>query len=318
MADRKMTPPAAHVSIVITTYNDAAYVSDAIESALTQTYPHCEIIVVDDGSTDETRALLTARYGEQVRYIYQENRGPGAARNRGVAAADGAFIQLCDADDRLHPEKVEKSLALMQAHSGTGVIYSAWQSVAADGVTPLDGKDEVLQPEGDIFCTMLHQFGARILLAASFIARDAWLLFDERPEIQGAEDWHFFLKLAASGVRFRYLDERLAYYRQITGSLSRQQMRVTRGRLHTVIAVRDWEARRRCMDDAAYVAFLAGRWHVWAMALWRANRRSEARAAFAQASRLTASGRLMRLLYRLMTYGLPVQSAEWLNRRLRR
>ncbi|MDQ6977908.1 MAG: glycosyltransferase family A protein, partial [Ghiorsea sp.] len=95
----------ALVSIIIPTYNYAEYVHKAVESALNQTYQNIEIIVVDDGSTDNTAAVMQA-YAEQVIYIQQENQGAAAARNRGLLEAKGDFICFLDADDMYHADNI--------------------------------------------------------------------------------------------------------------------------------------------------------------------------------------------------------------------
>ena len=92
------------LSIVIPVYNGANYLREAIESALAQTFRNVEVLVVDDGSTDETAAV--ARSFRDVRYLYQENRGLAAARNTGLRESSGRFVVFLDADDRLllgHP-----------------------------------------------------------------------------------------------------------------------------------------------------------------------------------------------------------------------
>ena len=82
------------VSIIIPTYNRESYVTDAIDSCLAQTYPNCEIIVVDDGSTDDTEVLLQKRYKNKIHLVKQENQGPGIARNHGIAIAQGELIHF--------------------------------------------------------------------------------------------------------------------------------------------------------------------------------------------------------------------------------
>ena len=85
------------ISIVIPTYNRADYISETIDSVLNQTYNDYEIIVVDDGSNDDTKAILS-KYGDQIRYIYQENQREGAARNNGIRHSTGRYIALLDSD----------------------------------------------------------------------------------------------------------------------------------------------------------------------------------------------------------------------------
>src|SRR5947209_13220762 len=98
------------VSVIIPTYNHGRFIADAIESVLAQTYPVSEIIVVDDGSTDETQEVVE-KFGEKVRYIEQANAGVSAARNTGIENSDGDLVAFLDADDTWLPEKIEKQVA---------------------------------------------------------------------------------------------------------------------------------------------------------------------------------------------------------------
>ena len=111
----------ALVSVIIPAYNSGPYLAETIESALRQTHPHREIIVVDDGSTDDTPAHAT-RYGAAVTYIRQERAGVGAARNRGLAAARGDYIALLDHDDLWAPEKLAVQVAVAARHPTSGLV----------------------------------------------------------------------------------------------------------------------------------------------------------------------------------------------------
>jgi glycosyltransferase involved in cell wall biosynthesis len=147
------------VTAAVPTYNRARYVGEAIESVLAQTYPDVELVVVDDGSTDET-AEVVARFGERVRYLRQENQGRSAARNAAVLAARGELIAFCDSDDRWLPDKLERQVAAM-----------------ADGVGMVHGQIETIDPEGrvDRSATEYHQrlFSEAHRHGASY-ARYAW------------------------------------------------------------------------------------------------------------------------------------------------
>lgn len=103
------------VSVVIPTYNRADRVVRAIDSVLAQTRPVDEIIVIDDGSTDDTEKIVL-RYGPPVRYVRQENAGPAAARNRGIAEAQGTWIAFLDSDDRWCPEKMASQMAIFERY----------------------------------------------------------------------------------------------------------------------------------------------------------------------------------------------------------
>ncbi len=105
------------VSIIIPTYNRAWILSQAIDSVLNQTYCDRELIVIDDGSTDNTQKLL-ATYGEKIQVILQENKGVSAARNRGIEAASGEYIALLDSDDEWLPEKLKSQVEFFKENPG--------------------------------------------------------------------------------------------------------------------------------------------------------------------------------------------------------
>lgn len=114
--------PRPLVSVVIPNHNYAQFVGAAVESALAQTYSPVEVIVVDNGSTDESLAILRA-YGNRIRIVPQENRGQAGSRNRGIAESKGEFIAFLDADDVWLPHKLEKQMRLFD-RSEVGLVYS--------------------------------------------------------------------------------------------------------------------------------------------------------------------------------------------------
>lgn len=107
-------PNRTTISCIVPVYNGAAYIGEALNSILGQTLRPFEVIVVDDGSTDST-AEIVAEYHQTVSYVYQENAGPAAARNRGIALARGDFLAFLDADDVWHPEKLARQASRFQA-----------------------------------------------------------------------------------------------------------------------------------------------------------------------------------------------------------
>lgn len=106
------------VSVVIPTYNRANQIREAVRSVLNQTWPHCELIVVDDGSTDGTEEVLQ-EFGERVRYFKTVNRGVASARNRGIRESSGQWVSFLDSDDRWHPEKIERQMLALAEHEAT-------------------------------------------------------------------------------------------------------------------------------------------------------------------------------------------------------
>jgi len=122
------------ISVVIPTYNRAPWVAAAVQSALAQTYPHTEVIVVDDGSTDSTADVLEAftRDG-RVRYFHQENLGVSAARNRGIREARGRFIAFLDSDDVWYPWKLEVQSRLLETMPRLALVCTEFAASTAEG-----------------------------------------------------------------------------------------------------------------------------------------------------------------------------------------
>lgn len=118
----KEAPQLGLVSIVVPCYNAERFLVETLDSAFAQTYPHTEIIVIDDGSTDGTAELIRS-YGGRVNAEFGPNRGASAARNRGTALARGEFIQYLDADDQLLSDAIERRVAALQ-ETGADVAYS--------------------------------------------------------------------------------------------------------------------------------------------------------------------------------------------------
>ena len=133
----QMTPTRALVSVIIPTYNRAHCLARAVESALTQTYPNVEVIVVDDGSTDTTGDLIVRQYGKdrRVMYLYQANSGVCAARNAGFERARGDYIALLDSDDVWEPWKLELQIACLEKHPEIGMVWTDMTAIGRDGTT---------------------------------------------------------------------------------------------------------------------------------------------------------------------------------------
>src|SRR5689334_19281127 len=119
-------------SVVIPAYNYGRYLGRAIDSALAQTRPVDEIIVVDDGSTDNTREVAES-FGERIIYVYQKNKGLSAARNTGIRKATGDWVAFLDADDWWHPDKIKRQLEAASKDPEIGLVYTASWVVTPEG-----------------------------------------------------------------------------------------------------------------------------------------------------------------------------------------
>jgi glycosyltransferase involved in cell wall biosynthesis len=145
------------VSIVVTTYNQAMYVDEAVESALSQSYANREVIVVDDGSTDGTIVVLE-RFGERITLIRQQNAGVAGSRNRGVRAAKGDLIAFLDGDDRWHRDKLSQQVEAFRRFPQAGLI--------ACNARHVDTVGQIL--EDSLFPMAVHRLcqGERCILAS--------------------------------------------------------------------------------------------------------------------------------------------------------
>ncbi|MBF2000308.1 MAG: glycosyltransferase [Synechococcales cyanobacterium M58_A2018_015] len=199
------------VSVVIPAYNGDRYLSAAIDSVLQQTYPHCEIIVVNDGSTDSTAQVL-ASYGNRIRAFDQPNLGVAAARNRGIEVAAGELIAFLDQDDYFFPNKLALQVACLQLHPEIGMVHSGWQRVDAQG-HPLNA----IQPWQDAPLLTLHQWlqWMPVLLSAMMFRR-CWLQrvggLDSR--FQQACDVDLVQRLALMGCAATWVRQVTVAYRQ--------------------------------------------------------------------------------------------------------
>jgi glycosyltransferase involved in cell wall biosynthesis len=183
------TPPPL-ISIVIPTFNRAGRLPLSIRSAMDQTYPNTEIIIVDDGSTDNTREAL-AGYGSAIRYFRQENAGASAARNRGVREARGEWVAFLDSDDRWYPEKLARQARLFSAPS-ISAVHCAMRVVN----TRRNGTQAIYYP-GDLLG--LHDVLAlRIPWPSGMVVRRLVLQdvggFDE--SLMASEDWDLCIRIA--------------------------------------------------------------------------------------------------------------------------
>ena len=215
------------VSVIIPTYNCARYLSRAIDSVCAQTYKDYEILLVDDGSTDDTKDVAM-QYGRKVAYLYQQNRGVSAARNHAISKASGEFLAYLDADDMWYPEKLERQVAFLDTHQECGMVHSE--------ISVINDQDETLHvcfnqetkrpvPQGYCIQALLRRSHIQTL---TVVERqkcfDSVGGFDERLPI--AQDYLHWIMIAAEGQAVGYLAEPLGKYRWRTGSLMGSRTRL--------------------------------------------------------------------------------------------
>ncbi len=216
------------ISVVIPTYNYGRFISDALESVFLQTLEPTEVIVVDDGSEDETESVV-ASFGGNVIYIRQENRGVCNARNTGVARSSGEFITFLDADDFWEPSKLQRQIERFEKDPELGMVHCGMREF--DGES---GKTVALHLEGgeeDVADNLLLWNGPVVVgpggtIMVKRLAFDKVGGFD--PEIKVGEDWDFCYRIARE-FRVGFVPEPLVNYRRHEASAHRNVKEMERG-----------------------------------------------------------------------------------------
>jgi len=219
------------VSLIIATFNHARFLGAAIDSALAQTLGAVDVIVVDDGSTDDTPAVL-ARYAGRVRVLRQPNRGLAAARNAGLAAARGTYVAFLDADDVMAPTKLAAQLEMLERSPTIGWTYCDVLIETVATRTTVTASERfgygARALDGWLFPELIH--GNFIPAIAPMIRRtalDAAGGFDER--LTALEDWDMWLRLSLI-AEARYTPAVLVTYRIRPGGMSEDRARMDRNR----------------------------------------------------------------------------------------
>ena len=215
-------------SVVIAAYEAAGFIAAAVESALEQVPPPHEVIVADDGSTDDLRGAV-ARFGETVRVVRIDHGGEAAAKNAGCGAATGDFLAFLDADDRFLPGRLAALAALAVARPELDVLTTDAYLVHDGTVVGRCYGPGHRFATGDQRTAILQR---NFVLGLSAVRRKRFLEvggFD--PTVEYTTDWELWMRLILSGSTVGYVAEPLAEYRLHAGSMSARRAAMSRGRL---------------------------------------------------------------------------------------
>jgi len=205
---------APTVSVIVPCYNLGAYLEEAIESVQAQTLQDYEILVVDDGSSDDfTRELLANAHWPHTQVFVTENRGLAAARNLLIAKSSGEYLCALDADDRLHPEFLERTVGVLRARPELAFVSTRLQ---------MFGLEDREWPS-TLRCDLPMLLAEDTVITAALVRKSAVLGvggYDERMPSQGNEDWDLWISLVEAGHCGVILPETLFWYRRRSGSMS--------------------------------------------------------------------------------------------------
>jgi glycosyltransferase involved in cell wall biosynthesis len=221
-------------SVIVPAYNVGRYIDDTLASVIAQTEPDFEVIVVDDGSTDDTAERVRRWSDPRVVYLRQDNRGPAAARNTGLERARGSFVAFLDSDDLWHPDKLRQHRYLLQSNPRLGMSFN-WFEVLHDGPRPRRCVPWFLPPGRPVldWSAMIERnwtgtSSCVVLRARALVGR----AFDER--FGTGEDYHLWLSILRGGWLAGFLPEALSTYRKRGGSLTGNHLRIARDHLQVL------------------------------------------------------------------------------------
>lgn len=270
------------VSIIIPTFNQSRYLGESVTSALAQSFRSNEVIVVDDGSTDDTPQVM-ARF-PQVHYVRQENHGESAARNAGIRLSAGEYIAFLDADDAFLPDKLERQVSILDAQPAVGVVYSDVYLCDADGNPQRLFSSQLgcRRVSGRVFESLVR--GNFLTVDSVLVRREVFErvgLFDE--SLRTFPDWDLWLRVSAD-YTFEYVDAPVARYRMHPEMVSRDRLKMWQGalavrrKLVTMPAFQSCSSatQQYCYYQLGLLDCLAGNTRQGRQHLWRAFRGSPA------------------------------------------
>jgi glycosyltransferase involved in cell wall biosynthesis len=273
------------VSIVIATYNRAQFLGETIRSILNQQLRNFELIVVDDGSTDDTERLL-AGYRSQLRYLYQENRGPSAARNFGVRCANADWISIQDSDDLCMPNHLQTLYGYAKDHPECAMVFANGDYLGGrehnrETIIPRT-KSQQLANRGvkieDFFEKSILRLQAALISKKAY---DAIGGHDESLRICMDLDLGFRLLM---NFPVAYLDSVVFSYRRHAGNIGRnEELRLTENIRVIEKLLREYPRARAQLGSDTVSRRLAYRYYRLAKGRWRRNERDQAREALQQA-----------------------------------
>lgn len=210
------------ISVIIPAYNQAEYVAEAVHSVLNQTCPDFELIVVNDGSTDQTAQVLAAIQDSRMRVVWQPNAGLSAARNTGVRQSTGPLLTFLDSDDYFYPDKLDVLSRYLDNHPEIGLVSGGVMIINQQGV-PL--KLQIERPAAlDLPYFLTHN----PFSACAIMLRRSWIdkvgMFDET--LRACEDWELWHRMLNAGCQFGSVEHAVVTYRAHTGQMTREAERM--------------------------------------------------------------------------------------------
>lgn len=239
------------VSVVIPAYNQADYLGQAIQSVINQTYQDWELIVVDDGSTDNTAKVLSRFSDARISYIYQANKGLPGARNTGIELSSGEYLAFLDSDDYYHPEKLATQVAHLARHPELGLSYASRIDVDQHG-------NPLWLLRAPLYTSMQELVLDFPFTINDLLMRREWALkvggFSDEFKLH-SEDRDFYLRLTLAGCQFAGIESFVAYRRVYQNRIVRkipQRLEVMKRVIDNALLAPQCPPEVKALRDVAY------------------------------------------------------------------
>lgn len=265
-------------SVIVPCFNYGHFVAQTLDSVRQQSFAEWECLVVDDGSTDNTREVVN-RYASsdaRIKYLYQDNRGLSAARNRGIRESSGMYVQFLDADDLIEADKLKVHVQYLKDHPDMGIIYSPVRYFRSDRPAErrasMSTHDAPWMPEIsgnglDILPALLSNN-----IMAVNCALVHWSVIEEvgefNTQLKSLEDWEYWIRCSIRGARFHFFDRQNTYalVRDHPNSMSKSRLEMLRNEeslFRTAVSdTDDPELRRLFASKQTEARKLMCRWRV--------------------------------------------------------
>lgn len=214
------------ISILMPAYNAGEFIADSIRSVIEQTYVHWELIIINDGSTDNTLSIAQSfsNQDHRIRVISRENGKMAAARNTGIANARGSWIAFLDSDDLWTPDKLEKQIHASRVNPAIDVFYTDGSIFYGNDLERLDPYRTITGIVFDHKDMYRQLFDYNCVAVLSVMARQSLVERvgnqDEDKLVSGCEDWDYWIRMARAGAKFYGIPEKFFYYRRHANNIS--------------------------------------------------------------------------------------------------
>jgi glycosyltransferase involved in cell wall biosynthesis len=223
------------VSIIVPIYNGEEFLKETIETVINQTYNGWELLLIDDGSTDNSKKICLdfVNKDNRIKYFYKTNGGQASARNLGINKSQGEWIALLDADDLWHETKIEKQVSVVLNNPEVAICFTntvAFETNITKEIYNFDTKNFGLLSDAFFLeaYTSSYMSNSSLMIKKSIVENEGG--YDESEVLRGSEDWDLLLKLLLNGNRIYGLKDRLFYYRIHDGGIHLQNARMFIGK----------------------------------------------------------------------------------------